>query len=189
MRCARAAGFSHPVHRTVILGVAFSRAEEGRNGFSQRLGRRRRSDGDRSRSRLRTAQRAVVYHSGCVRARRGGLRRGLPQPRRPEPRSRRLHRACRLPARSGAADSPAARKLIDARARRPAQCLCRRGRRHVQSRCRRAAVAGLFADLTTGKVDVIDPETFKVIDSLAAMPNPEHIVPSWDLQTRGFRRM
>src|SRR3984957_13858542 len=38
-------------------------------------------------------------------------------------------------------------------------------------------------NLVTGKVDVIDPETFKVIDSLAAMPSPEHIVPSWDLQT------
>ena len=35
----------------------------------------------------------------------------------------------------------------------------------------------------TGKVDVIDPDTFKVVDSLAAMPSPEHIVPSWDLQT------
>jgi DNA-binding beta-propeller fold protein YncE len=38
-------------------------------------------------------------------------------------------------------------------------------------------------NLVTGKVDVIDPDTFKVIDSLAAMPSPEHIVPSWDLQT------
>ena len=38
-------------------------------------------------------------------------------------------------------------------------------------------------NLVTGKVDVIDPETFKVIDSLTAMPSPEHIVPSWDLQT------
>src|SRR6516164_2446996 len=38
-------------------------------------------------------------------------------------------------------------------------------------------------NLVTGKVDVIDPDTFKVVDSLAAMPSPEHIVPSWDLQT------
>ena len=38
-------------------------------------------------------------------------------------------------------------------------------------------------NLTTGKVDVIDPQTFKVIESLAAVPSPEHIVPSWDLQT------
>jgi DNA-binding beta-propeller fold protein YncE len=38
-------------------------------------------------------------------------------------------------------------------------------------------------NLTTGKVDVIDPETFKLIESLTAIPSPEHIVPSWDLQT------
>jgi DNA-binding beta-propeller fold protein YncE len=38
-------------------------------------------------------------------------------------------------------------------------------------------------NLITGKVDVIDPETFKVIESLAAIPSPQHIVPSWDLQT------
>ncbi len=38
-------------------------------------------------------------------------------------------------------------------------------------------------NLVTGKVDVIDPQTFKVIDSLPAIPSPEHIVPSWDLQT------
>jgi DNA-binding beta-propeller fold protein YncE len=38
-------------------------------------------------------------------------------------------------------------------------------------------------NLATGRVDVIDPETFKVVDSLEAMPSPEHIVPSWDLQT------
>ena len=38
-------------------------------------------------------------------------------------------------------------------------------------------------NLMTGKVDVIDPETFKVVDSLVAIPSPEHIVPSWDLQT------
>jgi DNA-binding beta-propeller fold protein YncE len=38
-------------------------------------------------------------------------------------------------------------------------------------------------NLTTGKVDVIDPETFKVIESLKAIPSPQHIVPSWDLQT------
>src|SRR5271165_7326801 len=50
------------------------------------------------------------------------------------------------------------------------------------------AVAGHLSrvyspNLTTGKVDVIDPETFKVIESLAAVHSPEHIVPSWDLQT------
>ena len=50
------------------------------------------------------------------------------------------------------------------------------------------AVAGHLSrvyspNLTTGKVDVIDPETFKVIESLTAIASPEHIVPSWDLQT------
>ncbi len=50
------------------------------------------------------------------------------------------------------------------------------------------AVAGQLSrvyspNLLTGKVDVIDPKTFKVIDSLVAIPSPEHIVPSWDLQT------
>ena len=50
------------------------------------------------------------------------------------------------------------------------------------------AVAGHLSrvyspNLITGKVDVIDPETFKVIESLAAIPSPQHIVPSWDLQT------
>jgi DNA-binding beta-propeller fold protein YncE len=38
-------------------------------------------------------------------------------------------------------------------------------------------------NLLTGKVDVIDPETFTVIDSLTAIPSAEHIVPSWDLET------
>ena len=38
-------------------------------------------------------------------------------------------------------------------------------------------------NLITGKVDVIDPETFKALESLPAIPSPEHIVPSWDLQT------
>ncbi len=38
-------------------------------------------------------------------------------------------------------------------------------------------------NLTTGRVDVIDPATFKVIDSFPAVPSPQHIVPSWDLQT------
>ena len=38
-------------------------------------------------------------------------------------------------------------------------------------------------NLVTGKVDVIDPDTFKVVDSLASVSSPEHIVPSWDLQT------
>jgi DNA-binding beta-propeller fold protein YncE len=58
-----------------------------------------------------------------------------------------------------------------------------------------AAGAGMFSpaveghlsrvyspNLITGKVDVIDPATFTVIDSLAAVSSPEHIVPSWDLQ-------
>src|SRR5271165_6628335 len=50
------------------------------------------------------------------------------------------------------------------------------------------AVAGQLSrvyspNLTTGKVDVIDPDTFKVIESLDAVHSPEHIVPSWDLQT------
>jgi len=38
-------------------------------------------------------------------------------------------------------------------------------------------------NLWTGKVDVIDPETFKVVDSFVAIRSPQHIVPSWDLQT------
>src|SRR5271166_1267471 len=50
------------------------------------------------------------------------------------------------------------------------------------------AVAGHLSrvyspNLTTGKVDVIDPATFTVIESLDAFPSPQHIVPSWDLQT------
>ena len=64
---------------------------------------------------------------------------------RTRPDRGRLHRACRLSARSRAADRSAARQPVDAGAGRSAQCLCRRRRRHVQSRCRRAAVAGLFA--------------------------------------------
>src|SRR6516225_3897821 len=52
----------------------------------------------------------------------------------------------------------------------------------------RRAVAGHLSrvyspTLLTGRVDVIDPETFRVIDSLTAIPSAEHIVPSWDLQT------
>jgi DNA-binding beta-propeller fold protein YncE len=38
-------------------------------------------------------------------------------------------------------------------------------------------------NLWTGRVDVIDPETFSVVDSFAAVPSAQHIVPSWDLQT------
>ena len=50
------------------------------------------------------------------------------------------------------------------------------------------AVAGQLSrvyspNLITGKVDVIDPETFTVVASLDAIPSPQHIVPSWDLQT------
>jgi YVTN family beta-propeller protein len=50
------------------------------------------------------------------------------------------------------------------------------------------AVAGALSrvyapNLITGKVDVIDPTTFTVIDHFAAGQSPQHIVPSWDLQT------
>jgi DNA-binding beta-propeller fold protein YncE len=46
------------------------------------------------------------------------------------------------------------------------------------------ALSRVYApNLTTGKVDVIDPETFEVVDSFVAIPSAEHIVPSWDLQT------
>ncbi|MGD1036193.1 MAG: YncE family protein [Roseiarcus sp.] len=46
------------------------------------------------------------------------------------------------------------------------------------------ALSRVYApNLITGKVDVIDPATFKVVDSFAAIPSPQHIVPSWDLQT------
>ena len=50
------------------------------------------------------------------------------------------------------------------------------------------ATAGALArvyvpDLIGGKVDVIDPATFAVVDSFPAVPSPQHIVPSWDLQT------
>jgi len=38
-------------------------------------------------------------------------------------------------------------------------------------------------NLITGHVDVIDPATFKVVDNYYAIPSPQHIVPSWDLQT------
>jgi DNA-binding beta-propeller fold protein YncE len=38
-------------------------------------------------------------------------------------------------------------------------------------------------NLITGKVDVIDPATFTVVDHFAAGASPQHIVPSWDLQT------
>ena len=50
------------------------------------------------------------------------------------------------------------------------------------------AVAGELSrvyvpNLITGKVDVVDPEAMKVVDSFAVGRSPEHIVPSWDLQT------
>jgi DNA-binding beta-propeller fold protein YncE len=38
-------------------------------------------------------------------------------------------------------------------------------------------------NLITGRVDVIDPATFQVVDSYFAVRSPQHIVPSWDLQT------
>ena len=82
------------------------------HGFSQRLGRRR-CGGDCDRRRLRTAQRAVVHHSERVR-RRLRLRLCLQQRPRARPDGGRLHRACRLSARSRAADSPAARQPVDA---------------------------------------------------------------------------
>ena len=46
------------------------------------------------------------------------------------------------------------------------------------------ALARVYApNLTTGRVDVIDPATFQVVDSYVAVPSPQHIVPSYDLQT------
>ena len=46
------------------------------------------------------------------------------------------------------------------------------------------ALSRVYApNLITGRVDVIDPATFKVVDSYYAVPSPQHIVPSWDLQT------
>jgi YVTN family beta-propeller protein len=36
---------------------------------------------------------------------------------------------------------------------------------------------------TSGDVSVIDPETLKVIDTFKVGDNPQHVVPSWDLQT------
>jgi DNA-binding beta-propeller fold protein YncE len=50
------------------------------------------------------------------------------------------------------------------------------------------AVAGALSriyspNLMTGQVDVIDPQTFAVVDHFAAGASPQHIVPSWDLQT------
>ncbi len=46
------------------------------------------------------------------------------------------------------------------------------------------ALSRVYApNLTTGRVDVIDPATFTVVDSYFAVPSPQHIVPSWDLQT------
>ena len=38
-------------------------------------------------------------------------------------------------------------------------------------------------NLITGNVDVIDPTTFTVVESLKAIPSPQHIVPSYDLKT------
>jgi DNA-binding beta-propeller fold protein YncE len=38
-------------------------------------------------------------------------------------------------------------------------------------------------NLITGKVDVIDPQTFSVVDHFDAGASPQHIVPSWDLKT------
>jgi YVTN family beta-propeller protein len=38
-------------------------------------------------------------------------------------------------------------------------------------------------DLQSDRVDVIDPATFTVVDRFAVGPSPQHIVPSYDLQT------
>jgi len=38
-------------------------------------------------------------------------------------------------------------------------------------------------DLMGGKVNVIDPATYQVVDTFTGVPSPQHIVPSWDLQT------
>ena len=47
-----------------------------------------------------------------------------------------------------------------------------------------AALPRIYSpNLITGKVDVIDPATFTVVDHFNAGASPEHIVPSWDLQT------
>jgi YVTN family beta-propeller protein len=35
----------------------------------------------------------------------------------------------------------------------------------------------------SGSVTVIDPDTFRVVGSFAVGPGPQHVVPSWDLQT------
>jgi hypothetical protein len=43
-------------------------------------------------------------------------------------------------------------------------------------------------NLVTGKVDVIDPETFKVIDSLSAMPSPSTSFRPGICRRCGFRR-
>ena len=50
------------------------------------------------------------------------------------------------------------------------------------------AVAGALSRVyapnnITGMVDVIDPDSLKVIDHFFAGASPQHIVPSWDLQT------
>lgn len=36
---------------------------------------------------------------------------------------------------------------------------------------------------TSGDVSVIDPETMKVVDTFKVGINPQHVIPSWDLQT------
>jgi DNA-binding beta-propeller fold protein YncE len=38
-------------------------------------------------------------------------------------------------------------------------------------------------NIITGRVDVVDPEAMKVVDSFPVGRSPEHVVPSWDLQT------
>ena len=38
-------------------------------------------------------------------------------------------------------------------------------------------------NLTMGRVDVIDPKTFTVVDSFRSAASPQHIVPSYDLKT------
>ena len=125
---------------------------------------------------------AVFDHPDRLHRRRA-MRRLLPQRHRTGPDGGRFHRARILPARPGEADRSAAGQPVDAGARRPEERLRRRRHGDVQPR-RRGPLSRVYSpNLTTGKVDVIDPETFKVIESLTAIASPEHIVPSWDLQT------
>ena len=53
-----------------------------------------------------------------------------------------------------------------------------------------AAVAGALPriyvpNVKSNDVYVIDPATFKVVDRFRVGMNPQHVVPSYDLKTRG----